>query len=123
MLPKFQSQRFSSEELTMPKKGTKKVAKKATANQATVFVLVETWSRDCDSEGSPVVAVFSNVEAARKRLLKLIARDNKDGITKTAGDEDEDWEINQTPDWYHCWSESRNSWVDFTILEELVRDK
>ena len=101
----------------------KKVTKKAVASQTTVFVLVETWSKDCDSEGSPVVTPFSNIEAARKRLLKLIKQDNKDGITKTIGDEDEDWEIDQTPDWYHCWSESRNSWVDFTILEEPVREK
>jgi len=102
----------------MPKKATKKATKKGT-----VFVLVETWSKDCDSEGSPVVTPFSNIEAARKRLLKLVARDNKDGITKTLGDKDEDWEVSQTADWYHCWSESRNSWVQFIIFEEPVQDK
>jgi predicted DNA-binding WGR domain protein len=110
-------------ELTMPKKATKKTTKKATANQATVFVLVETWSRDCDSEGSPTVTVFSNVEAARKRLLELVKEDNKTGITETVGEEGEDWEINQTPDWYSAWNEGSNSWVDFTIFEETVHDK
>jgi predicted DNA-binding WGR domain protein len=93
------------------------------ASQPTVFVLVETWSRDCDSEGSPTVTVFSNIEAARKQLLKLVKKDNKDGITETVGEDDENWEIDQTPDWYHAWNEGRNSWVDFTIFEETVHEK
>lgn len=99
-----------------------KAAKKVTVKQATVFVLVETWSRDCENEGSPTVTVFSNIEAAQKILLEVVERDNKTGLTKTIDDEDEKWEITQTPDWYHAWNEGRNTWVDFTIMEKPVCD-
>ena len=102
----------------MPKKATKM----ATVKQATVFVLVETWSRDCENEGSPTVTVFSNIQAAQKMLLEVVKRDNKTGLTETIDDEDEKWEITQTPDWYYAWNEGRNTWVDFTIMEKPVCD-
>jgi len=94
--------------------------------QPTVFVLVETWDRDGDRDGSPVVTVFSDVEIARKTLRELITYERETGLIAEyhgPNDPEDDWEFIDENDHFHAKSESRSIWIDFEIIEKTVEDK
>jgi predicted DNA-binding WGR domain protein len=90
--------------------------------QKKIFLVLETWERDGDHEGSPEVAAFSNREAARLRLKRLVQQDNRTGITEDIDDPDEKWEVIDEPDHYYAFNESANNWVDFQVVEMDVLD-
>jgi predicted DNA-binding WGR domain protein len=100
----------------MPKKTTKR-------KQQVVFLVLETWDRDGEHEGSPEVTSFSNREAARRHLKKLVKQDNKTGITEDIDDPDEQWDVIDEEDHYYAFNESDNNWVDFQVMEQKVRNK
>jgi len=92
----------------------------------TVFVLVETWDRDNDRDGSPVVTTFSNIEAARKMLQELIKKERETGLIAEYHDPDDpedDWEFIEEDDRFHAKSTDHSIWVDFEIVEKTVNDE
>jgi nicotinamidase-related amidase len=92
--------------------------------QNTVFVVIESWNRKCDSDGSPQVTLFANRTAARERLKELVIRDRKDGIHSSYDPDDtnDDWEITSEDDLFHAWSESASSWIMFEIIEKVIHE-
>ena len=92
--------------------------------QNTVFVVIESWNRNTDSDGSPQIIIFSNIVAAREQLKERVDMDRKNGIHSSHNpeDPDDDWEITDEEDSFYAWSERANSWIMFEIVERIIRE-
>ena len=90
----------------------------------TCYILIISWDRDNDHDGSPDVIPYSTIEAARKGLKAEVQRDRDTGILHDYYDPDEknDWEIIDEPDHFYAKSVDHCVWVDFEIVEKVIQE-
>ena len=90
----------------------------------TAWILVISWDRDGDRDGSPNVIPYSTLEAARKGLKKEVETDRETGILHNYynPDEKDDWIIIDEPDHFHAKNGDHNVWVDFEIVEKEIQE-